>query len=120
MIKKIFGIVVTCFFCLLLITNFAAADKPEWVKTKQAELEAKKLEKEADRELRKAELDAKKAEREIDREAEKLRKTSEKKLRKAERKAKKAAKKAEKKLRKAEKKNKNKKGSSDDDSKSDD
>ena len=98
--KMILKVTITCFSCLLLIASFAIADKPEWagkpdrVDAKQAERalehEARKLEKEADRELRKADLDAKKAERKIDREAEKLRKSSEKKLRKAERKAKKA------------------------------
>jgi len=132
MSKMTLKVAITCFSCLLLVTSFAIADKPEWagkpdrVAEEQAERaiehESKKLEREADRELRKEELKAKKAEREIDRQAEKLRKSSEKKLRKAERKAKKAAKKAEKKARKAKRKaekaaKKKKKGSSDDDSK---
>ncbi len=120
--RKIFSIVIICFFSLLLISGFAIADKPELVGKKQAERalkhEAKKPDREADRELNKTERAAKKAEREIDRETEKLKRGSEKELRKAERKAKKAAKKAEKKLRKAEKsaKKKKKKHGSDDDS----
>lgn len=39
--KKIFSIVIICFSCLLLISSFAIADKPEWVKDKQAERKIK-------------------------------------------------------------------------------
>ena len=47
--KKILTIAMTCFFCFLLISNLAVADKPE------------KAEEEKVEELRKAEREAEKA-----------------------------------------------------------
>ena len=77
--KKILNITITCFSCLLLITGFAIADKPEWAgKPEWVD------EKQAERELRKAELEAKKAERKIQREAERVEREKEKELCKAE------------------------------------
>ena len=92
MIKKTLGIAYSMF--ILPFTDcksFSIADKPEWVETKQAELEAKKaeraiereakkVEREGERELRKTEHAARKAEREIERETEKLRRGSEKRV----------------------------------------
>ncbi len=75
--KKILTIAITCFSCLLLITGFAVADKPEgagkpeWVETKKAERE---VEREARMAEWKAERDSKRAEWAAEREARKAEK----------------------------------------------
>ena len=56
--KKILTIAITCFSCLLLITSFTVADKPEWAgKPEWAEKdkELRKAQQEAEREAKKAE-----------------------------------------------------------------
>jgi hypothetical protein len=45
-----------------LLINLRGVGKPEWVETKKADREARKLEKEGEKELRKAEREARKLE----------------------------------------------------------
>ncbi len=62
--KKILIIAITFFSCLVLVTSFALADKPEWagkaewVEKKQAHREVKKSERKAHREAKKTERKA--------------------------------------------------------------
>jgi hypothetical protein len=65
--KKILGIAIKCFFCLLLISGFAIADSPEKVKNKrkQAEEKFEKNKIEAEIELHKTEQEVRQAEKEL-------------------------------------------------------